>query len=233
VSAAALAVGLALAAAPQRLALPPAAHASISVRNFGDRPATVELGVAAYRLDLRGRPRIGGRAAGWVGVAPRRLRIAAHGSASVDVVARAPRGAAPGDHSAVVTLTGSTVARGAQVVLRLGVVVAVRVPGRLTRRVALGGVTLGSAVERRLLTLSVRNAGNVDVWLGRRAVVVRMFGRGRLLASWLPPPRRVLAHGVTAYSWRVPSRLRAARVDVDVQVRAGSLRARRRYHLRL
>lgn len=233
IAAATLAAGLALAAAPQRLALPAAGHAAVTVRNFGDRTADVAVAVARYRLDLRGRPLIGGPSGAWVRVAPARLVIAPRGVAAVDVTAAAGRGARPGDHSVVVTFTGATTAGGARVVARLGVVVAVRVPGRIVRRLAVGGIATSRGGGGRVLTVRVRNTGNVDVWLGRAAVVVRASSRGRVVAAWRRGGRRLLAGSQTLFTWRVPPRLALRLVRVDVAVQAGHASVRRRYRLRL
>ena len=232
-AAAALAVGLALAAAPQRLALPAAGHAAVTVRNFGTKTADVAVGVSRYRLDLRGRPVIGGRANVWVRVARERLSIPARGTAVVQVSAAVPARAAPGDHSVVVTFTGATVSGGARVVARLGVVVAVRVPGRVVRRLAIASAAVTRAGPRRLLAVRVRNAGNVDLWLGRRAVVVRAVRPGGgVVAVWSRGGRRLLARGQTMFTWGVPSSLTAGPLRFEVVVRAGRVLARRRYHLR-
>jgi hypothetical protein len=78
----------------------------------------------------------------------------------------------------------------------------------------------------------VRNAGNVDLWLGRRAVVVRALRGGRT-AAWTHGRRRLLAGSQTLFTWRVPPSLASRLVRLQVVVRAGRVHARREYRLRL
>src|SRR5581483_4359423 len=99
---------------------------------------------AGFALSLRGRPRIararGARsAAPWLKLRPSRFVLPAHTSATVVVSARIPRRAEPGDHDALVLLTTRPRA-GARVAvrMRLGVLVVVRAPGRIVRRLELG-----------------------------------------------------------------------------------------------
>lgn len=174
---------LALTAAPARLVLSGSGSAVVRIRNPGSRRIVVDAALAGFALDLHGRPRIVARrgarsAARWLTLHPTRFAIPSHRTARLRVSASVPPRAAPGDHDALVLFTSHPVARGRVAVrLRLGVVVVVRAPGAVVRRLELGRLR----VARRTLELVVANAGNVtERLLHVRTVVSRA---GRRLAS--------------------------------------------------
>src|SRR5437867_1255550 len=81
------------------------------------------------------------RARTWLTVRPRLRTIAPGATAPVRVSARTPRGAEPGDHHALVLLTTRPVRRGPVAIrTRVGVLVLVRVRGKIVRRIDLGGL---------------------------------------------------------------------------------------------
>ena len=158
---------LALTASPGRLALVGAGDGSIRVTNPGQSPVVVDVSRAGFTLDHRGRPRIasrGGRraAVSWVTVRPGRFVLAAGAGRSVTVSSRLPVRAQPGDHDALVLLT-TRPQRGAGVAvrMRIGVVVVVRAPGLIVRRVALGRLRVRRYGSARVLELGLANRGNV------------------------------------------------------------------------
>src|SRR5204863_3014737 len=128
----------------------------------------VDVSRAGYALDLRGRPRVvrpvaGRRAAiPWLTVRPSRLALPAGGSASLSVSSRLPRRADPGDRGALVLLTTRPVRSAAVAVrMRLGVVVVVRAPGAIVRRLDLLRLRIRAPSRPRLLELWIANRGNV------------------------------------------------------------------------
>ena len=205
----ALAAPLGLTASPARLALVPGEHGTVSVLNPGGETVVVDVTRAAFALDLRGRPRIGGAATPWFTVRPRRLVLRAGGRASLVVSALGRRGAGPGDHASVLLLTSGLAGPPAvRVRMRIGVVVAVRVPGRVRRSLALEPPRVVRRARMRVLRVTAENRGNVDEWIGRGRLVVKVVRRGRVVAVLRAGGRRLLAHGKGIIELRVPIRLR-------------------------
>jgi hypothetical protein len=174
---------LALTAAPARLVFSGSGSATLRIRNPGSKRVALGAALTGFALDLRGRPRIAGRrvvrtAAGWLQVRPAHVMLAPRATARVRVSARVPRQAEPGDHDALVLLSARPLAHArVSVRLRLGVVVVVRAPGTVVRRLRLGRLR----VARRALELVVVNAGNVtERLLHARAVVSRLPTRHRI-----------------------------------------------------
>jgi hypothetical protein len=200
-----------LVASPAHVSLAGSARQLVKLTNSGSRPVVVEVTRARYGLDLRGRPRVLRSVAPWIRVRPRRLRIAPAHSARLAVVSRPPRRAQPGDHSQLVLLTTRPVHSGAlSVRMRLGVVVVVRVRGRIVRRLAVLRVRL----RPRRLDILVANRGNVTETVSRRCGLVTVRRGGRVLARIRPPDRQLLPHtrGVLELRYRRPvaGRLRVA-----------------------
>ena len=186
----------ALTASPGRVVLDGAARAEVRVA----APRGVELvdvGLATYSLDLRGRPRLGGaaRAPRWVSVRPSLLRVGAKGAA-VTVAARPPRGAEPGDRPFALVLTTRASGRhGVAVRLRIGVLVLARVPGRIVRRLVVGPLHVRQHGRAHVLELAIRNAGNVTERLPPGRIVLTLLRRGHVVARLRPPGRELLPHG--------------------------------------
>jgi len=181
---------LALTATPSRVALVGSGSAAIRVTNPSARAIRIDVGRAGFALDLRGRPRVrgvtGSRAAvSWLSVRPAQFVLAPRASRAVTVAARLPRRVEPGDHDALVLLTTRPQGvRRVAVRMRIGVVVVVRAPGLVVRRVALGPLRVRRDRGRTVLQLRLVNRGNVTEHLPRgriRIAIVRgesvtMFG---------------------------------------------------------
>ncbi|HEX5583200.1 hypothetical protein [Gaiella sp.] len=178
---------LALTATPAHVAIAGSGLATVRVMNPGRGSVSVDVARAGFSLDRRGRPRIGRRgglraATAWLAVRPRRFVLRPGASRVLTVRSRVPRHAEPGDHDALVLLTTRR-RRHAAVALRMriGVVVVVRAPGRVVRRLALRRMHVRRTRRIRVLELVVANRGNVTETLerGRIRVVLR---RGRVRA---------------------------------------------------
>jgi hypothetical protein len=175
---------VALTAAPAHVELAGTARGAVRVTNGGNERVVVDVARAGFALSLRGRPRIvRGRearsAAAWLRLQPTSLVLPPRTSATLVVGSTVPRGAAPGDHDALVLLTSRPRA-GARVAVRvrLGVVVVVRAPGRIVRRLQLRGLRVVRGRAARVLELGVVNAGDVTEPLaGVRSIVARVTGR--------------------------------------------------------
>jgi hypothetical protein len=178
---------LGLTAAPIRLVLHGNGAATVRLRNPGRKVVAVEVASTGLALDLRGRPRIVKRrgprsAAGWLTLRPAQIRLAPHKAAAVLVSARVPRRAEPGDHDALVVLSARPLGHAqVSVRLRLGVVVVVRAPGPVVRRLELRRLRLVRRGDTRALELVVVNSGNVTEQLVRvRATLLRPASRRRI-----------------------------------------------------
>jgi hypothetical protein len=185
----------ALTASPGRVVLDGVASAEVRVaapRGF----ELVDVTLAPYALDLRGRPRLGGaaRAPRWVSARPPSLNVGPKG-AVVTLTAAPPRGAAPGDRPfALVLTTHRPLRHGLRLRLRIGVLVIAHVPGRAVRRLVIGPLHVRRVGRARILELAIRNAGNVTERLAPGRLVLTVLRRGRAVARLRPPSRQLLPH---------------------------------------
>ena len=219
-----------LSASPTRIALIGSGRAAVTLTNFGASRAHVSVGRGSFALDVRGRPSVGRPGArsaqSWLAFRPSKLSIAPGGKAQLVVDARVPARARPGDHHALVLLaTRPGRVGGVGVRMRLGVRVAVRVPGKVVRRVAVRELRVRRGGRFRNLDVTVANLGDL---IETSAVTVVLSGRGRVervhaeLREILPRTRAILT---ARYAGRLRGRV-LARVEVDGV-------ARRTFRLRL
>jgi hypothetical protein len=219
-----------LSASPTRIALSGTSRASVTLTNYGATRAQVSVGRGSFTLDLRGRPAIGRPGArsaqSWLTFRPPALSIAPGGRAELEVAARVPARAHPGDHHALLLLiTRPSRVGGVGVRMRLGVRVAVRAPGKIVRRVAVRGLRVRRSGRARSLDVTLENLGDlieakvVDVTLSARGGVDRVHAETREV---LPRTRAILT---ARYTGRLRGRV-TARVEVDGV-------ARRSFRLRL
>ena len=229
---------LALSVSPTRIAVEGGSWATVRVTNASRVGVAVDVAPAGLALDLRGRPRIeADEGAGrWLVLSPRRLALGAGRSASVTVSSVVPRAAAPGEHDALVLLrTRPRAGAPVPIVMAVGVVVEVRVRGRVIRRLDVRGLRLERHGKRRVVVLTLWNRGNVsEVLPVRRVRIVLRRGR-RVLATLLPPRRRILPHSLAVLALRYAGGARG-RVDAAVVVRRprpGVAILRRTFRIRL
>jgi hypothetical protein len=194
---------VALGASPARLTILGSGERTIRLTNSGADPVEVDVSRAVFSLDLRGRPRIVPRGQGrsdpasWLTVRPSRLALRPRSSASLRVSSTVPRGARPGDHGALVLLTTRPIRRARVAVrMRLGVVVVVRAPGRVSRRLELRRLRVRRARSSRVLELYVANRGNVTEVLQRERTTLTLL-RGRRAVASLHPSSREFLPGTT------------------------------------
>jgi hypothetical protein len=167
---------LGLTATPARVALAGSSQTTVRVTNPGSKQVVVDVARAGFALDLRGRPRIvakGGRpgAAPWLTARPRRFALLPGASRALTISARLPRAVEPGDHDALVLLTTRPRRGGAVGVrMRIGLVVVVRAPGRVVRRLEVRGLRVRRSQRGRMLEIQVANRGNVTERLARGQV---------------------------------------------------------------
>jgi hypothetical protein len=123
-------------------------------------------------------------------------------------------------------------ARHVRVRLRVGLVVVLRVRGRIVRRLDARALTVHRGGPARLLDLRLVNRGNVTEQLGSDGLRLALFRGGRRFATLRPRSQELLPHsaGIAVFAYR--GRLRGdavARVELRPPVRG----RRRSFHLRL
>jgi len=201
---------VALTAIPAQVLLTGSAGTRVRVTNSGTKRVAVDVSRAGFALDLRGRPRIVGSrsigsAAGWLRLRPMHFTIGPRSTESLVVTAKLPRAAEPGDHDALVLLRTRPVADGRVAVrLRLGVVVVVRAPGAIVRRLELRRLRISRRGRATLIEVTVANPGNVTESLqGARAVLSRTKN-GPVLAAALAASRdlRPRTQGIVSFQYR-------------------------------
>jgi hypothetical protein len=230
---------LALAASPTRLVLAAGTWSTIRVTNPGRLPLVVDTSTAGFALDLRGRPHEAARAgsaAPWLELAPRRLTLAPGAAARLTVSAAAPRSAGPGDHPALVLLRTQTRADGpVPIVMQVGVVVVVRVRGRVVHRLEIRSLRVERRGKRRTIVLTLRNRGNVAEVLPRRRVRVVLRRGRRLVAVLLPLRRELLPHAAGVLALRYAGGAHGwVRASVELRrPRPGVAVLRRTFRIRL
>lgn len=197
----------ALGVSPLRLELKGASPATITVRNPGTRPLVVTITRAGFARTLHGKPRIKAArgAAGWLHAWPHRRRLAPHATASFRVTAKPPAGARPGDHPALVLLaTRPPADRKVHVLLRVGVVVLVRIPGTIVHHLVPQALSVHRNGTARLFSLRLANRGNVAERLGGARVELVLRRHGKSFAALRARRLDLLPHsaGVAQFTYR-------------------------------
>jgi hypothetical protein len=202
---------VALTASPAHLELAGTGRATVRVTNSGTNPVVLDVRRAGFALDLRGRPKIVGEhdvrrtAAGWLGFRPRTLSLKPGATGSVSIASTVPAGAEPGDHDALVLFTTRRRATdGLAVRVRMGVVVVVRAPGEIVRRLEARGLRVVRRGRVRTLELSVVNRGNVSESFTRPRMLVSFDRGARRIARFHGDPRelRPRTHGFLQFRYR-------------------------------
>jgi hypothetical protein len=199
--------GIGLSASPLRLTLKGTSSAAITVRNPGRRAVLVVVSRSGFGRSLRGKPHVrpAGPANAWLRFRPRRIRIAPGGKGVLHVRAASPRRTGPGDHPALVLLTTRPLGvRHVRVRLRVGVIVDLRVRGRIVRRLDPGGLSVRRRGAQRLLELRLVNRGNVTERLGGNRLRLVLVRDGRILATLRPRRLEILPHsaGIAVFVYR-------------------------------
>jgi hypothetical protein len=191
-------------------------------------------------LDLRGRPRIVRRgrarsAASWLTLRPTHFALAPHAVASLAVSSKLPRRAEPGDHDALVLLNTRPLGKGRVAVqLRMGLVIVVRAPGKVVRRLELRGLRVARRGKHRALDVIVVNRGNVTQSLQRARAVVSHRGGGRRVATLVAGSRDLRPRTRGIVEFRVRRGLRGVMTArVVIVAEPGRRILRRTYRIRL
>jgi hypothetical protein len=164
-----------------------AGQRTLTVTNAGDVASTIDVGLGNYSIAPDGRvlvdPKLepGRSAKRWLSVSPSRISLDPRESRTVTVTARPPHIAAPGDHHALVLLTGVADggSGGVQVRARVGIGTLVRVPGALRRYFQVHRLRVHRAGSMKVFRLGVTNKGNVNERLERGRVTVSLYRNGR------------------------------------------------------
>jgi hypothetical protein len=207
----------ALTASPARIELVGAGVRTIRIANPGRVGAIVDASPAGFGLDLRGRPRIVVRRdpAVRVSVSPGRVALGPGAAASLVVSATVGSHARPGDHELLVILaTRRLTGAGVSIRMQVGIVVVVRVPGAIVRRLEVHGMHVRGP---RRLDVMVRNGGNVVERISGQTLRVVLRRHGRVLATVRPAPRELLPGARGLVEARYPRGVRG-RVTATVEV---------------
>jgi len=218
---------VALSVSPARFALAAPGSRTIKVRNDGAERVVVDT--ARRTLGRQTATKT------WLKIVPTRLLLRSGESAILTLRVKPPRHAEPGDHPVLVLLTTRAL-RGSRVnvQLRLGVRITMVVPGRIVRRLTLGGLRVHRRRDARFMFVSVANRGNVTVQL-RGRVTALLLRHGQPLARLSPHAQRALIPGDRAvlalrYSGRLGGLLTAV---VRIRLGPGVRAVERRYRIHL
>ncbi len=231
---------VAVTASPAHVELSGSQRTTVRVTNAGTERVALDVGRAGFALDMRGRPKIvargrsGRSAAQWLSIRPRTLSMAPGDSFDVTVASRLPPGAEPGDHDALLLITSRRRVKGGVAVrMRLGVVVVVRAPGTIVRRLEARGLSVMQRGRRRLLELMVANRGNVTESFTRAHSVLTLYRGRRRLTRITADPRdlRPGTSGVLQFRYHGVVRGRVS-VVADVSSESGR-HIVRRFRVRL
>ena len=231
---------VALTASPAHVELSGAARATVKVTNSGSKRVVVDMRRAGFALDLRGRPkivaanRVNRSAAGWLSFRPRTMVLRPGGSRSVMIASRPPSRAEPGDHDALVLVTTRRLIKDRVAVrMRMGVVVVVRVPGAVRRRLELRAPRIARSGRARALELVVANRGNVTELFTRKRSLVTLTRGGRRIARLTAETRTLRPGTVGVLQFRYRRALSGPAIaHVDVTADSGQA-IRRTLRLRL
>jgi len=164
---------------------------------------------------------------------PRRIRIAPGAKRVLHVRTVPRRHTAPGDHPALVLLTTRPLGvKHVRLRLRVGVIVVLRVRGRIVRRLDARALTVRRSKALRLLELHLVNRGNVTERLARDGLRLSLLSGGRKVVTLRPRSRELLPHsaGIAVFPYRGGLRGDVlARVELRPPVRG----ARRSFRARL
>lgn len=120
-----------------------------------------------------------------------------------------PHGATSGDHPALVLLTTRPLGvRHVRVRLRVGVIVVLRVRGRVVRRLDARSLTVERRGTTRLLDLRLVNRGNVTEEVGGSGLGLLLSRGGRVFATLRPRRSELLPHstGLAVFAYHGPMR---------------------------
>ena len=122
--------------------------------------------------------------------------------------------------------------RHVRVRLRVGVIVDLRVPGRVLRRLDARTLTVRRSGALRLLELRLVNRGNVTERLARDGLRVSLLRDGRTLVTLRPRRREILPHSAAIAVFPYRGRLRGT-VVARVELRPPVEGPRRSFRVRL
>jgi hypothetical protein len=231
---------VALTASPAHVTIEGSGKTTLRISNTGARRVVVDVRRTGFALDLRGRPKIVPRrrsnvASSWLRARPLRLAIRAGGSATLAVSSRLPHGARAGDHVALVLLTTRPRAHaGVAVRMRLGIVVDVRAPGVVVRKLVLRRLGVRRHGRLRTLELLVSNRGNLAEQITRDQGSLVLSRDSRVVARLHADPRALLprTNGLVVFHYRGRAR-GAMSALATVRLEEGSATAYRTFRIRM
>jgi len=134
----------------------------------------------------------------WLALSTKAFTLRPHATAELAVKSNPAKNAEAGDHHALVLFATKPSGAGRVLVrTRIAVAVLVRVAGPIKRKLAITGFS--AQPKKHQVRLTIRNQGNINERLLRRAVTVALKRSGRTVQSLVAPPRDVLPFGKTVY----------------------------------
>jgi hypothetical protein len=207
---------ISLSVNPSTLQLQAGDTQNVSVTNIGDASTNLTVAVGDYAMTPSGtvilNPRNATKASAsrWLAVSPSTIPLNPGESTTLSVRATPPSTAAPGDHEALVLLSGSPVRsqRGTVVVnARLGIGVLVRVPGDLHRHLTITRIRQRGHGAKRTLQVGLTNMGNVNEVLARGQATATFKQGGRTSTCALTGRRSILPGAQAVVAIRCPGAL--------------------------
>lgn len=224
---------ISLSVNPSTLQLQAGDTQNVSVTNIGDASTNLTVAVGDYAMTPSGtvilNPRTAPKvsASRWLAVSPPMVALNPGESTTLSVRATPPSTARPGDHEALVLLSGKPVRgqRGTVVVnARLGIGVLVRVPGDLRRRLTITRIRERGHGAKRTLQVGLTNMGNVNEVLARGQATATFTRRGRTTTCALTGRRSILPGAKAVVVIRCPGALsRAVRAVVTIRSSAADV----------
>ena len=227
--------GIGLSASPLRLTFRGASAAAITVRNPGRRSLLVDVSRAGFGRSLHGKPQVrSARAvAGWLRLRPKRIRLRGGATAVLHVHAAPSKTTGAGDHPGLVLLTTRPLGvKHVRVRLRVGVIVNLRVSGRIVRRLDARGLGVRRRGTRRLIELRFVNRGNVTEQFGGGAIRLALLRDGLQFVTLEPRRGELLPHSTGVAVFPYAGHVRGA-VVARVKLRPPLRGSARSFHLRL
>lgn len=229
----AMASTMSLSVNPSTLQMHAGEARQVTVTNIGGAATNLRATVGDYDMTPAGTVILNPRtappasAARWVTITPSTLALAPGQSAVLDVQSTAPTTAPPGDHEALILLSGSPVRPNGgtvQVDVRLGIGTLINVPGDLHRHLVLTRMRERGHGATRSLQIGLTNLGNVNEVIGRGQAKVTFRQGRRVFTRVLPGRRSILPGGRATVTIRCPGTLmHSARAVLTIRPSAPSM----------
>ena len=185
---------------PARVVVADSGSGDVTVVNQGTAKATVTAAFLDYRQAPDGKVTLGPAAAGsrsalrWLTVSPASVTLAGGAARHLTVTAAPGPSAPPGDSHAALMITSKPQVSGGGVPVStaIGIGILTRVTSAERRDLKFQAIKVTRSRARRLISLGLTNAGNLDEELPRGRVRVQIRKGGRTVATLRTTSRHLL-----------------------------------------